>query len=651
MRLSYFAVAAALVVPLPLGLSGTPASAALPSWGPPITLSPAGESVGEPRLAMSASGSQQLAVWSAGFMGTQRLQYSVSTDAGQTWSSDTDLTTAGTAVGQPEIAMSSDGSRASVVWWRSNGTNQIVQVRTSTDGGATWGGAIDLSATGGDAEVPQIAMSSDGMRQTVTWQRHNGAYKVVQVSTSIDGGVTWSSPTDLSGASNSLDSAVAVSADGSRQSVTWRRTNGTHYIVQVRTSADGGSSWAAAADLSAPSADAFGPALAMSDDGLQETISWKRGNVIQVTASSDGGANWGAVADVSTASGYKHLPRIAMASSGAVQSVTWFVDDGSSTIYAQVATSSDFGATWSAVTNLSALGATTSTSTVQIVMSDDGQTQTAAWSMEDRLSGYEVIQSASSADGGVTWDSAVDMAAVTSYSYEPRAAMSADGFIQSIDWYSTDGSNDALQVSTADSTPPTPPIPPAPVPASAPLNVAGVAGDRSVTVSWSAPASSGSFPVSSYQVTSTPADGSCLTSSLSCPVSGLSNGVGYSFKVRALTGAGWGPWSDASAAVTPGPPPPPPVVPSITITGTRGEVRGKPGIVVSGSSSGIDSGAVLRPWLRFPGQTSFGEGADSILVNAGGGFTWSRRTGKRVTVYVTTADGSVASNRVTIKKN
>lgn len=587
-------------------------------------------------------------------MGTQRLQYSVSADAGHTWSADTDLTAVGRAVSHPEIAMSRDGSVASAVWSRSDGTNMIIQVRTSTDGGATWGSATDLSSPGNDASLPQIAMSDDGMRQTVTWRRNNGSYEVVQVGTSNDGGVTWSSPVDLSGAGAAIEPAIAMSADGLRQSVTWRRTNGTHYVVQVRTSLDGAASWTAAADLSAAGANALGPAIAMSDDGLKQTVSWKRSDVIQATATSDGGANWGAVADVSTASGYKYLPRVAMGSSGAVQSVTWFVDDGSSTKYAQVATSSDFGATWSVVTNLSALGAATSTSTVQIVMSDDGQTQTAAWSMEDRLSGYEVVQSASSADGGVTWDSPVDMAAVTSYSYEPRAAMSAAGYIQVVTWYFDNGSDNEVQVSTADVTPPTPPAPsppPPPIPSSTPLDVVGVAGDRSVAVSWSVPASSGSFPVSNYQVSSTPTGGSCLTASLSCTISDLSNGVSYSFRVRALTGAGWGPWSDASAAVTPEPSPPPPVVSSITIIGTRGEVRGKPGIVVSGTSSGIDPGAVLRPWLRFPGQSAFAEGFDSILVGADGEFTWSRRTGKRVNVYVATADGSMMSNRMIIQKD
>jgi len=189
---------------------------------------------------------------------------------------------------------------------------------------------------------------------------------------------------------------------------------------------------------------------------------------------------------------------------------------------------------------------------------------------------------------------------------------------------------------------PPPPPPPPVYPPSAPLEVTGVAGDGSVSVSWSAPVSSGSFPVSSYQVRSSPAGGSCLVAVTSCEVTGLTNGVGYSFTVRALNGAGWSPWSAVSAEVTPVAP----VVPSIVITGVRGEVRGKPGIIVTGSST-LELGAVVRPWVRFPGQTAYVEGSAQVLVDESGGFTWERRTGKKTYVFVTA--GSLRSNRVIIR--
>jgi hypothetical protein len=193
------------------------------------------------------------------------------------------------------------------------------------------------------------------------------------------------------------------------------------------------------------------------------------------------------------------------------------------------------------------------------------------------------------------------------------------------------------------------PSPPPTYPPSAPLDVVGLPSDESVLVSWSAPASPGSFPVTNYQVRGTPG-GTCLTTDLTCAVTGLVNGTAYTFEVRALNGAGWGPWSAPSASVTPGPPPPPPPAPSIMITGTRGEVRGASGIVVTGSTTGMGMGAILRPWMRFPGQSAYTEGTASILVDEAGDFTWQRRTGKTIYISIRTEDGSVKSNRLVIRR-
>jgi len=59
-------------------------------------------------------------------------------------------------------------------------------------------------------------------------------------------------------------------------------------------------------------------------------------------------------------------------------------------------------------------------------------------------------------------------------------------------------------------------------------------------------------------------------------------------------------------------------------------------------------GAVVRPWVRAQGQTSFTQGAREILVDMKGEFTWQRRGVKTMTVFVETPDGSVRSNRITI---
>lgn len=193
-----------------------------------------------------------------------------------------------------------------------------------------------------------------------------------------------------------------------------------------------------------------------------------------------------------------------------------------------------------------------------------------------------------------------------------------------------------------------PPSPPPAVPSGPPRDVSAVAGDASVSVAWQAPASSGTFPVSTYQVQGSPS-GTCVATApaRTCEITGLTNDVAYTFEVRALTGAGWGAWSLASNAVTPQPV----VSPSIVISGSRADVRGKPGIIVTGVTQGFGMGAILRPWVRLPGQTTFTQGAAQILVDESGDVTWQRRVGKKVTVYLATPDGSVKSKRITIPKS
>jgi hypothetical protein len=93
----------------------------------------------------------------------------------------------------------------------------------------------------------------------------------------------------------------------------------------------------------------------------------------------------------------------------------------------------------------------------------------------------------------------------------------------------------------------------APTPASAPQNVVAVSLAGGVGVSWLAPVSEGSFPVTMYRATTVPGGASCVVpvSVTSCVLTGLSDGVSYVVSVEALTGAGWSP-AARSNAVTPG---------------------------------------------------------------------------------------------------
>lgn len=191
-----------------------------------------------------------------------------------------------------------------------------------------------------------------------------------------------------------------------------------------------------------------------------------------------------------------------------------------------------------------------------------------------------------------------------------------------------------------------PPVPPTPIPAtppSAPASAVASAGNGEATVLWTAPASQGSFPVTNYQVQSTPSSQGCLVpaTATTCRIAGLRNGTAYTFQVRALNGGGWGSWA-TTESVVPRPEPDPEA--SIMITGSRS--ANERVARVSGETTGL-TGATLQAMVRLSSQTQFAAGS-TRQVSAQGGFTWQRRTPATVSVEVYFTAGDIASNTVTI---
>jgi len=187
------------------------------------------------------------------------------------------------------------------------------------------------------------------------------------------------------------------------------------------------------------------------------------------------------------------------------------------------------------------------------------------------------------------------------------------------------------------------PTPPPTFPSDPPTGVSAEAGDASALVSWSAPSSSGCYPVTTYLATSSPGGKTCLVSAPAreCEVVGLTNGTSYTFTVQALTGAGWSDPSSPSNAVTPTRAP----EPSIVITGTRTQRLA----AVSGTTTGFGMGAMLTPWIRLPGSGAFEQGKITVLVSMDGTFTWERRMrpGRPLAVYF--SGGGVRSNTLTLR--
>jgi flagellar hook assembly protein FlgD/fibronectin type 3 domain-containing protein len=77
------------------------------------------------------------------------------------------------------------------------------------------------------------------------------------------------------------------------------------------------------------------------------------------------------------------------------------------------------------------------------------------------------------------------------------------------------------------------------VPAGAPdspTDVAAVAQDGALAVSWQAPADTNGAPVTGYTATASPGGATCTTTTTACTLDGLSNGVSYTVRVTATSG-------------------------------------------------------------------------------------------------------------------
>jgi LPXTG-motif cell wall-anchored protein len=426
--------------------SASAANADTGSWSTPATLSAAGSDASGPQLV--TDGSTITVIWSRYDGSNNRIQTATSTDAGTTWSTPLDISTAGGNAFNPQLV--TDGSTITATWYRSDGSNNRIQTATSTDTGTTWSTPATLSAAGSDASGPQLV--TDGRTITVIWYRSDGSNNRIQTATSTDTGTTWSTPLDLSTAGGNAFNPQLVT-DGSTITAIWYRSDGSNNRIQAATSTDTGTTWSTPATLSAAGGNASGPQLVT--DGSTITATWYRHDSrkrIQVATSTDAGTTWSTPLDLSTAGGNAFNPQLV--TDGSTITVIWYRSDGSNNRI-QTAISTDTGTTWSTPLDLSTAGG--NASGPQLVT--DGSTITVIWSRYDGSNNR--IQTATSTDAGTTWSTPLDLSTAGGNAFNPQLV--TDGSTITATWYRSDGSNNRIQTSsfTADAVQPPDAVQPA----------------------------------------------------------------------------------------------------------------------------------------------------------------------------------------------
>ena len=265
------------------------------SWGATTDLSDPGGDVRDLSIVLSAAGTTSVATW-MWLEEDRYYAYLVQTrsamivDNVATWGPTTDLSDGAEGDGNyPQVALSANGARATAVWsgWDGQSNTMTAQSKSATILGnvATWSTSTKLSDTTQNAHDTQVVLSSDGTKATALWSRFNGSAMVLQSrsATIVGTAATWGAVSDLGETGGPQDAAqkdrpqAAMSADGARVTALWLLVGSDgEALLQTGSATIAGTvaAWTDVSTLSQPGENAGYPQLAMSADGTTANVVW-----------------------------------------------------------------------------------------------------------------------------------------------------------------------------------------------------------------------------------------------------------------------------------------------------------------------------------------------------------------------------------------
>jgi BNR repeat protein len=235
----------------------------------------------------------------------------------------------------------------------------------SFDGGATWSEFLDTHTAPFEANASAVAFGRNG--ETRQFQGLELApYSYLNAGTSTDGGVT--EPTWIYSYSSAYESSVAVDRSSGPYAnylyvaaVYFTFQQGYYYTVSVSTSSDGGQSWTYSDAFHGGSHSLESTALAVDSAGVVHVVFYDDVTTsITTVSSADGGATWGPPSVISNAKPFDipnlatsvhPAPKLATDISGGpfdgTLYVAWAQSGGPTGPNVVFSSSADHGATWS----------------------------------------------------------------------------------------------------------------------------------------------------------------------------------------------------------------------------------------------------------------------------------------------------------------
>ena len=233
-------------------------------------------------------------VWEDNRDGQFEVYYKRSNDCGMSWSESTRLTNSSSSSQEPCIAIS--GSYVHVFWYVQQWIGNFeVYYKRSTDGGQTWGPDTQLTNANGNSW--EISASASGSMVHVVWQDcRDSLFQNTEIfyKRSLDGGLTWDTEIQLS--NNAYYSGFpSVASNGSFVHVVWNDDRNLKGDIYYKRSIDGGLSWGDETRLTNDPCDAWSPCIAVSDTVVHVVwCDWRNNMKAQIyyKHSTDDGLSW-----------------------------------------------------------------------------------------------------------------------------------------------------------------------------------------------------------------------------------------------------------------------------------------------------------------------------------------------------------------------